>query len=60
MKEVVIAAAVRTPLGAFNGSLAAKGATDLGARVITESIRRAGADPNRAKHGSLGTGLPRG
>ncbi len=60
MKEVVIAAAVRTPLGAFNGSLAAKGATDLGARVITESIRRAGVDPNMVNEVIMGMVLPCG
>jgi len=32
MREAVIVSAVRTPLGAFNGSLAPLGATQLGAR----------------------------
>ena len=44
MKEAVIVSAVRTPLGGFNGSLAGIGATDLGAMVIEESIRRAGIE----------------
>ncbi len=42
MKKAVIVSAVRTPLGSFGGSLAKMGGTDLGARVIKESIDRAG------------------
>ncbi|MDY6793252.1 MAG: acetyl-CoA C-acetyltransferase [Thermodesulfobacteriota bacterium] len=41
MKDAVIVSAVRTPLGSFNGSLGKIGATDLGALVIKEAIRRA-------------------
>ncbi|HWR06612.1 acetyl-CoA C-acetyltransferase [Sporomusa sp.] len=42
MKEVVIASAVRTPIGAFNGSLASYSAVDLGRIVIQEAVKRAG------------------
>ena len=42
MKEVVIASAVRTPIGAFNGSLASYSAADLGRIVIQEAVKRAG------------------
>jgi acetyl-CoA C-acetyltransferase len=45
MREAVIVGAVRTPLGSFNGMLAAIGATDLGGIVIREAIRRAGIEP---------------
>ncbi|MBV5280221.1 MAG: hypothetical protein J0651_02875, partial [Actinobacteria bacterium] len=38
MKEAVIVSAVRTPLGSFNGSLNAIGATELGAIVINAAI----------------------
>lgn len=41
MQEPVIVSAVRTPLGSFNGALAAIGATDLGAIVIEEAVKRA-------------------
>ncbi len=34
MREAVIVSAVRTPLGSFNGSLSAIGATRLGGIVI--------------------------
>ena len=44
MEEAVIVSAVRTPLGSFNGSLANIGATDLGALVIREAIKRAGIE----------------
>ena len=44
MNEAVIVSAVRTPLGSFNGSLAGIGATDLGAIVIQEAVKRAGIE----------------
>ena len=42
MKNVVIASAVRTPVGCFNGGLSSVPATRLGSIVITEAIKRAG------------------
>lgn len=42
MREVVIASAVRTPIGAFGGSLKDVSAADLGALVIKEALNRAG------------------
>ena len=41
MREAVIVSAVRTPLGNFNGALANTGATQLGAIVIEEAVKRA-------------------
>ena len=41
MKEVVIASAVRTPIGSFGGALKEVPAVDLGALVIREALRRA-------------------
>ena len=46
MKEVVIVAAVRTPMGSFGGSLKSLSATQLGAVAIKGVIERAGIDPN--------------
>lgn len=40
--EVVLCAPVRTPIGAFNGTLKDTPATDLGAAVIRETLRRSG------------------
>lgn len=42
MKEVVIVAATRTPIGSFGGSLAAISATQLGAQVIKSAVEKAG------------------
>jgi acetyl-CoA C-acetyltransferase len=44
-KEVVIVSAVRTPIGTFNGGLAAFSAAELGAFAIAEAIKRAQVDP---------------
>ena len=41
-REAVIISAVRTPVGKFLGSLKGFTATDLGAIVVRESVRRAG------------------
>src|SRR5947207_3987360 len=45
MRESVIVSAVRTPTGKFLGALKSFTATDLGARVVAEAVRRAGVDP---------------
>src|SRR5499426_4542650 len=45
MQEAVIVSAVRTPTGKFLGSLKDFSATQLGAMVVAESVRRADIDP---------------
>ena len=45
MREAVIVAAVRTPTGKFLGALKGFTATQLGALVVAEAVRRAGIDP---------------
>ncbi len=45
MKEVVIAAAVRTPMGSWGGSLKDLTATRLGAIAIKAAVERAGIKP---------------
>ena len=45
MRDVVIASAVRTPIGSFGGSLKNVSARTLGATAIKEAIKRAGIDP---------------
>jgi acetyl-CoA C-acetyltransferase len=42
--EVVLCNPVRTAIGAYNGSLKAIPATDLGATVVRETLRRSGLD----------------
>src|SRR5262245_43707860 len=45
MRESVIVSAVRTPTGKFLGALKGFSATELGAKVVAEAVRRAGIDP---------------
>ncbi|WP_311136886.1 acetyl-CoA C-acyltransferase [Hymenobacter sublimis] len=44
IKEVVIVAAVRTPIGSFGGSLASLSATELGAIALKGALEKAGID----------------
>jgi acetyl-CoA C-acetyltransferase len=60
MEEAVIVSAVRTPLGGFNGSLGSIGATDLGAIVIAEAVKRAGIDKTVVNEVIMGLVLPCG
>jgi acetyl-CoA C-acetyltransferase len=60
MREAVIVSAVRTPLGAFNGTLAGIGATDLGGQVIAEAVRRARIDASEVNEAIMGLVLPCG
>jgi len=60
MKEAVIVSAVRTPLGSFNGSLGKIGATDLGAIVIKEAIKRAKIEKKVVDEVMMGQVLPLG
>ncbi|MCF8051336.1 MAG: acetyl-CoA C-acetyltransferase [Desulfobacterales bacterium] len=59
-REPVIVSAVRTPLGAFNGGLGGIGATDLGAIVIEEALRRAGVEKPAVNEVIMGQVLPCG
>jgi len=60
MREAVIVSAVRTPLGGFNGTLANIGATQLGAIVIEEAIKRAGVEKETVNEIIMGLVLPCG
>ena len=46
MKEIVLAGAVRTPIGKMGGSLANVSAAELGAIVIKETLKRSGVPAN--------------
>ena len=59
-EEVYIVSGVRTPVGAFNGSLSAVKATELGALVISEAICRAGLDQGQVDEVIMGNVLPAG
>jgi len=60
MREVVITSACRTPLGDFGGSLSTVPATDLGALVIKEAIRRSKIRPEDVSEVIMGCVLPHG
>ena len=45
-RQPVILSAVRTPVGKFQGALSSFSATELGARVVAEAVRRAGIQPD--------------
>ncbi|MBK5920210.1 acetyl-CoA acetyltransferase [Rhodothalassium salexigens] len=54
MKDVVIASAARTPVGAFNGSLAPLSAHALGEVAIRAALERAGVEPGAVDEAILG------
>lgn len=60
MREVVIAAAARTPIGNFNGSLSGVSAVDLGVTAVEEAIKRAGITPDMVDQTILGCILQAG
>lgn len=60
MGEVVIASAVRTPIGTFMGGLSGVAAPDLGAAVIAEALRRAGVPAERVDDVLMGNVLQAG
>src|SRR5258705_5341604 len=54
LDEPVIISATRTPVGKFLGSLKGFNATDLGAIVVRESVRRAGVKPEEVDEVIMG------
>ncbi len=59
-REVVIAGANRTPIGAFNGALASVPATELGAIVVKEALNRTGIEPKQVDEVIMGCVLTAG
>ncbi|WP_336367080.1 thiolase family protein [Marinobacter sp. C2H3] len=58
--NIVIVSGVRTPMGGFQGSLADVSATELGALVIAEAVKRAGIAPADVQEVIMGNVLPAG
>ena len=54
MEDVVIVSGVRTPIGKFQGAYSNLSASDLGAIVIKEAVKRAGLQPDQVDHVVLG------
>lgn len=60
MRQVIIAGAVRTPIGNLNGSLSTVSATALGSCVIREALRRAHVHPEAVDEVIMGNVLSAG
>ncbi|MBF0333542.1 MAG: acetyl-CoA C-acetyltransferase [Alphaproteobacteria bacterium] len=60
MTDIVIAAAARTAVGAFNGSLGALSASSLGELVIREVLKRSGVAPTEVSEVVMGQVLTAG
>jgi acetyl-CoA C-acetyltransferase len=60
MTQIVIASAVRTPIGAFQGAFSSLSASDLGAIAVREAVARAGCKPADVDHAFIGCVLPAG
>ena len=57
MKEVVIVAAVRTPIGSFGGILSSFSATQLGGIAIKGALEKAGLKPEQVQEVYMGNVL---
>lgn len=60
MKEVVIASAVRTPVGTFGGSFKNVSAVDLGTAAVKEALKRAGIKADQVEELIFGNVLQAG
>ena len=60
MSDVYVLAGARTPIGKFLGAVSRVPATELGAIVVRESLRRAGVEPRDVDEVILGMVLPAG
>lgn len=60
MRKVMIAGAVRTPIGTFGGTLSSLAAWELGAVAIGEALRRAGLRPDQVDEVYMGNILQAG
>ena len=58
--EILIAGAVRTPLGKFGGSLASLSAAELGAVAARAALERAGIKPGDVEETIMGNARPAG
>jgi acetyl-CoA C-acetyltransferase len=59
-QDVVIASAVRTPIGAFQGAFSPLSASQLGAVAVKEAVKRAGAEPAQVERVIMGNVLSAG
>lgn len=57
-REVVVLSAVRSPIGAFGGSLADIEPAELGGIVMKEAVARSGVDPQQINYVTVGNCIP--
>lgn len=57
-KDVVVLSAVRSAIGAFNGSLKDIEPAELGGLVVKEAIARSGVDPKQVTFATVGNCIP--
>ena len=57
-RDVVVLSAVRSPIGAFGGSLADFEASELAGIVMKESVARSGVDPQQINYVTVGNCIP--
>src|SRR6266851_49080 len=60
MDEVVIISGCRTPVGKFQGSLSDLSATQLGAIVVREAVKRSGVEPGSVDECIMGNVISAG
>ncbi|MBI5475042.1 MAG: acetyl-CoA C-acetyltransferase [Ignavibacteriae bacterium] len=60
MNEVVIASAVRTPIGSFRGTISSHSAPQLGAITVKSAVERAGVKPDQVDEVILGNVIQAG
>src|SRR5262249_40257596 len=60
MTDIVIASAVRTPVGAFSGGLSSLPAHKLGEVAIAQALRRGRVEPKEVSEGIMGQSLAAG
>jgi acetyl-CoA C-acetyltransferase len=60
VEKPVILSAVRTPIGKFMGGLSPLTAPELGAKVVAESVRRAGIEPAQVDESIMGNVIQAG
>ncbi|WP_340317303.1 beta-ketothiolase BktB [Rhizorhabdus argentea] len=58
MEDIYIVSGVRTAIGDFGGSLKSFFPSDLGTKVVTEAIGRAGVAPSDVEHVVIGQVMP--
>jgi acetyl-CoA C-acetyltransferase len=54
MEDAYVLSAVRTPIGKYGGGLSSVPPCDLAAKVVRESVSRAGVEPDQFGHAVFG------